>query len=285
MNDDNFQNKLELRVSHFRAFRGQIAACQPTPKECEALDEAGITNARARSYLVWRRSCLVLASPFVSTSMILGLVGLKDLTGESSESFNALGNLMLFLTGIDTLFMSAGMSFAMHLWARPVVSMRSLRFGWLASFVLPLIPALFPIEMLFKQDFLEQLEEEYGKEAYNSAIFATKLTLALAYAIQLLPVVITFPGGAVRGALKILGLLPQSTLPGWILVVAAPFYSLLVCVALVIVIQVAGNGTLFFGTSNVLLDHCCPCKHMPNLSCRSWTQVPFSWSWLLSCIW
>lgn len=178
---------------------------------------------------------------------------------------------MLLLTGIDTLFMSAGMSFAMHLWARPVVSMRSLRFGWLASFVLPLIPALFPLEMLFKQGLLEQLEEEYvkeyGQEAYNLFIFATKLTLALAYAIQLLPVVITFPGGAVRGALKILGLLPQSTLPGWILVVASPFYSLLVCVALVIVIQVAGNGTLFFGTSIVLSGLCCAFKHMPNLSC------------------
>ena len=99
--DDNLQNKLELRVSHFRAFRGQIAACQPTPKECQALDEAGVTNARARSYLVWRRSCLVLASPFVSTSMILGLVGLKDLVGEDAESFNALGKLMLLFHRID----------------------------------------------------------------------------------------------------------------------------------------------------------------------------------------
>lgn len=264
--DDNFQNKLELRVSHFRAFRSQIAACQPTPKECQALDEAGITNARARSYLVWRRSCLVLASPFVSTSMILGLLGLRDLAGEDSEVFNALGKLMVLFQGIDSLVMSVGMSFAMHLWARPVVSMRSLRFGWLASFVLPLIPALFPLEMLFKKDVLEQWEEALGEEVYDSTILALKLALALAYAIQLLPVIVTFPGGAVRGALKILGLLPQSTLPGWILVVAAPFYSLLVCVALVIVTQVAGNGTLFFGTSNVLSDLCCSRKHSPNLS-------------------
>ena len=155
--EDNAPNPLELRVSHFRAFRSQIAGCKPTPKEGETLDEAGITNARARAYFVWRRSCLVLASPFVSTSMILGLIDLKDLKDLTEENaFNSLGNLMLLLTRIDTLFLSVGMSLAMHLWSRPVVSMRSLRIGWVASFALPLIPALFPLEMLYRKEYLEE---------------------------------------------------------------------------------------------------------------------------------
>lgn len=185
---EEVQNALELQVSHIRAFRSKIAACRPTEKEAEALDNAGVSNARARSYLVWRRSCLVVASPFVSTSVILGLVGLRDLSTESSR--NGLGNLMIILTGIDTLFMSIGMSLSMHLWSRATLSMRSLRYGWLASFVLPLVPALFPLEMLFKKDELDALEEELGEEAYDAYILVVKLTWALRYAIQLLPVVI-----------------------------------------------------------------------------------------------
>lgn len=244
-NNNSNNDILGQITSHLRAFRGQIDECQPTQAEAKALDNAGIINSKARSYLVWRRSCLVVASPFVNTSMILGLLNLRDLFSDNG-SLNALGIFVMFLTSIDSIFLNIGMSVSMHIWSKPNISMKALRLGWIASFVLPLVPALFPLEMLLKKDDIEAIED--GMEDADTFFLVLKLTLALSYAIQLLPAVITFPGGAVRGALRILGLLPNSSLPGWILMVTAPFYSLLVCVALVIVIQVAGNGILFCGT-------------------------------------
>ena len=65
-----------------------------------------------------------------------------------------------------------------------------------------------------------------------------------------LPIIISFPGGALRSALRICWLLPKSMLSRWILALTAPFYSILLCVALILVVvmQVAGNFLLFIGT-------------------------------------
>lgn len=244
---DSIHDKMELHVSHMRAFRGQIDACRPTQKEEETLEKANITNQRARSYLVWRRSCLVLAAPFVNTSMLMGFLEFRDLFGGDS-ALNLWGNFLFFLVAIDDIFMNVGMSVAMHKWSNVSLSMKSLRIGWLLSFVLPLLPALFPLEMMIKEDDLKAVEDAFETQADADAyIFSLKIILAIGYAIQLVPIIVSFPGGAVRGALRILGLLPSSLLPGWLLLVAAPFYSMLVCVGLVVIIQLAGNGLLFFG--------------------------------------
>jgi hypothetical protein len=60
------------------------------------------------------------------------------------------------------------------------------------------------------------------------------------------------PGGAVRAALRVRALFPHSSLAGWILIMCAPFYSVVVLVALVGVTQVAGNTLLFVGTAMVV---------------------------------
>jgi hypothetical protein len=60
------------------------------------------------------------------------------------------------------------------------------------------------------------------------------------------------PGGAVRAALRVRALFPHSSLAGWILIMCAPFYSVVVLVALVVVTQVAGNTLLFVGTAMVV---------------------------------
>ena len=51
-----------------------------------------------------------------------------------------------------------------------------------------------------------------------------------------------------RAALRIRALLPESSLSSWILVISSPFYSVLILMALVVILQLAGNVLLIFGT-------------------------------------
>jgi hypothetical protein len=114
------------------------------------------------------------------------------------------------------------------------------RIGWSLSFFLPFLPALFPLESLLKKDWLANYRQ-------NDLLVVYKSGMALSYVFVVLPLIITFPGGAVRAAIRLRGLLPQSSLSSWILVISAPFYSLLVLMSLVVVIQLAGNWLLVVG--------------------------------------
>jgi hypothetical protein len=78
-------------------------------------------------------------------------------------------------------------------------------------------------------------------------ILASRVQLALSYAITLLPVIITIPSGVIKGAGRVKFLFPAAGLPGWFLVSVAPFYSIFMIVLFVLIDQAVGNGLLLLG--------------------------------------
>jgi hypothetical protein len=171
---------------------------------------------------------------------------------------------LLIGQGIDTTLLFSAIVYSIIHWENIKKSMYAVRFGWLISFVLPLLPALFPLEMIVKASTIDAIDA--------ATLSGFKLTLALSYALTLLPVTVTFPGGAVRASIRIRWLLPDSFLAGWILVMCAPFYSVVVCMALVIVIQIVGNGVLFAG---MVLIVAAPCLYVvwSDLFTGNWRKV------------
>ena len=222
---------------------------QATPNENEAktmkiVDAATTTtpNAALPSYLVWRRSTMIVSIPFIFIGMILGIVDWIDaLTDDANqEVFNGFGKLLITIQSIDSVFLFAGVVAGLVWWHEFTRSIQVVRLAFLISFIMPLIPALFPLEIIVKMDVYDAVSD--------ADIIGIKVILSMGYVLQLLPIIISFPGGVLRSALRIRWLLPESTLSGWILVLCAPFYSILLCVALIVVMQVAGNFLLFIGT-------------------------------------
>jgi hypothetical protein len=115
--------------------------------------------------------------------------------------------------------------------------------AWIASIAIPLVVALIPLDYLVDLDQLRANDPE-GAE---STIQGLRLVLAIGYALTLLPVVVSVPGGVLKGAARVKSLFPSSALPGWFLVAVAPFYSMFTIVMFVLIDQIVGNGLLLLG--------------------------------------
>jgi len=234
--------------THLKRVFLPIRASIPNARERSKLESSSKTNEALQQFCVWRRSSLMVASPSVFASMILGFINLEFYLGNDSP-WNGFGKFLFVMLELSDLFLFVAVCYAATKWHQVRRSTRALRIGWTISIILPLLPAIFPLEMVVDQFVVFDLKE-------TGDVFYVKIELALRYVLQLLPVVVTVPSSAVRAALRIRHLMPHSSLPGWILLICAPFYSLVVLIALVVVTQVAGDVLLLIGTLLLVLKPC-----------------------------
>jgi len=237
-----------------RVIQWRLALIAPMPKEAKALDKSEVTNDTLRAYLVWRRSMLLVSLPAVFVSAILAWINLASHYGDSKEVFNGFGDFLAFIPSAASTLLLISMVVVLFRWSHWRQSALIFRIGWSLSFIIPFLPAVFPISFL-----LISCEENYGVsdcnlsqglvDEYNAIVDTWEFSYAITYAFELFPILITFPGGLSRAALKIRGLLPESTLSSWILVITSPFQSVIFIMALVVLIQLSGNIWLFIGTS------------------------------------
>jgi hypothetical protein len=110
-----------------------------------------------------------------------------------------------------------------------------MRWAWLVALALPMWPALIPTDFFYK--------EEFKTEDDLNGLFI-RAGDAAAYAIQLMPLILSIPNGVIKGSLRIRGLLPMSPMAGWVIVITAPFLALLMFAALMMLLQVAGDWLL-----------------------------------------
>lgn len=136
------------------------------------------------------------------------------------------------------------------LWTRFVWTQRIIVAAFGFAFLIPLIIALCPwswwgyVEPTYspKTEPLKYLEQA-----------AEGLLEGGAYLITLLPTVISLVPGVQRAGIRMKLLLPQSTLPGWFLVVASPFYALFLLVIFVAINQIDTHPLAFAGLLLFLL--------------------------------
>jgi len=126
-----------------------------------------------------------------------------------------------------------------RVWSRHKRSRRLFTIGWVISFATPLLLALVPTH--WRYELGGQGEERMQAEAM------LRLVGAISYYITLMPGVLALIPGIMRACLRIKVLLPQSILPGWFLVGAAPLWTLLFLVVFVTVNQIAGDALLIVG--------------------------------------
>ena len=220
-----------------RASRGGVRGVQPSPAEQRALTAIGIDDPLMQGYMAWRRSLLLVAAPIAVFS---GALATWDLaTNYSVRGLTPLGIVVSLIPSIAVLLLNVTTVIAALTWSNPRRSARTLNIGWAVSIAAPLVASVLPVNWLVTEERLNQ----FGPDTE----FVFRILISIEYAVVLLPTLLSFPAGVVRGAARIKSLLPSSTLAGWVLLILAPIYAVFFVVAVIIVEQLAGNGLLLAG--------------------------------------
>ncbi|HUQ71328.1 MAG TPA: hypothetical protein VM165_17500 [Planctomycetaceae bacterium] len=140
--------------------------------------------------------------------------------------------------------LAAASLLALATWTRFRFSSRVLQIGFLVSFFVPMIVWLLPGSWWGDDDSYSDFRED---PAAFIAEVAEALLIAAEALFGLLPTVLSLIPGVQRACLRIKTLLPESLLPGWYLVAAAPLYGLFLLVIFVGINQVASDPIFLIG--------------------------------------
>eukprot|EP00984_Skeletonema_dohrnii_P012028 scaffold4832_cov115-Skeletonema_dohrnii-CCMP3373.AAC.5 len=123
---------------------------------------------------------------------------------------------------IADAFLLLGVFGALIRWHKWHYTSRVITYGWLVATVLPLIPAVIPTHLTVNDNI-------------------SRFQLSIEYGIQILPLILAIPWSCGRAALRIRGLIPDSSFSSWLISIVAPFRSLLTLVSVIMIVQMAGN--------------------------------------------
>lgn len=224
-----------------RALLGGSHRSRPSDAEAAQLAAVGIADPLMQGYAVWRRSLLLVAMPFTIVSAILAV---RDLTVRDLDGYSTFGVVAVAVVALTVPVLTVTVLLAALTWRQPRRSGRLLLTGWAISMFAPLVVAMLPLDWLVSSS----LGEVTGVDvADDEGDLITRVAISIQYAIVLLPSLLSFPSGLVRGAARVKRMLPAGTIAGWVLVIMTPVYAVFFVLALILVQHLAGNGVLLLG--------------------------------------
>ena len=215
---------------HIRLFFGRIVRSNFLSKgvsdaEAEQLEAAGITHTLSQNYLAWRRALLWFGSVTLGLALLLGLFtrfeGISDVHWLAGTVF-----VLMFIAEIAACVVGILASLK---WTNIVRTKQFARISFFCMFLLPLVLFLIPIAPMLPAP----RPNYFGQQQQQDP----RVLMALMGFILLIPKVIGLFPAVIRSSLSLKSLLPESTMPGWIAVLIAPFYALFFVLLLVIGMQ------------------------------------------------
>lgn len=200
-----------------RAWAWDVQTVPVGAGEKAQLTAAGIDDDTTQRYLGWRRSLMFLVVLPTFISAIFNTIVTADRGFSHLSGFGSLAEGMLLLS---MYCLPVAALAAAALWAQPRRSHLVLLLGGAIGFLVPIVVALLPYEWKLKTDTAGRATGNVG--AVLGAAF-------LGFYVQF--IVLALVPGTLRGCLRIKSLLPESILPGWFLVAAAPVQVLLLVLA------------------------------------------------------
>jgi hypothetical protein len=227
-----------IRTHSRRALARDMRSIQPTAYEEPILTARGVQEVTVRQYLAWRRSWLYFFLLPATISAIFHLITIFETDWKIFTGFGA------FLSIVVQLLQASGFVAAAFLaawwWDNHRRSQLMLLLGFATSFLLPIAFAILPLHWFLDLGGAQGQALAMQKEVIG-------LLAGMAYFVTLLPTVLSLLPGVLRACVRIKSLLPESIVPGWFLVVAAPIYALILMLAFIAVNQAAGNALLILG--------------------------------------
>lgn len=240
----------ELVTHAIRMIEWKLVETRPLAFEARKLAATGtVTSSTLLSYTCWRRSMLLVAFPSLLYSAV-GSFFENESTDLDDKTLTLFGKIVTFLPRFGGVLITLGSAGALWYWTNNNISNRWVMSGWIASLALPFIPALFPVKWTTEYNSgYEKYDEYLAKfptflDAQDAFYAQARVRASLYHGIALLPIIISFPLGMLRSALRIRGLMPDYSLAGWILIVTVPLYTLILLVALAMIAQIVGSALL-----------------------------------------
>lgn len=126
-------------------------------------------------------------------------------------------------------------------WTRLKLSFQFLLVGFAIAFFVPMLVALCPWSWWGEPEQIVTLDQDPALYLQN---MAEGLLEGAAQMVLLLPTVLSLVPGVQRACLRVKTLVPESMLPGWFLVAAAPFYALFLLVIFIAINQITSESLL-----------------------------------------
>ena len=213
-----------LKRSVARAFRLRIEPDEVTPSEARALHAANVRDPLFMAFLAWRRAVLLLVA--IALVPLTTLRFVDAFSASTPEPFRFLVLIPAFAEG----FLCAVCWLQLFNWTRWAKQRRALFYSWLVFMVAPFLVYLIPVDAVLSSKVSSEDAARY------------KILLATQALLTLAPKAVSLLAGALRAGIVSKLLFAGASGPGWLVVVAAPLYTLFVFTLLIVPYQITGSG-------------------------------------------
>ena len=224
-----------------RAFCWDLRPLSVLPNDQTQLAQHGVTDPTLQRYLCWRRSVLIISCAPV---ILLSIAGMIDIVGGDNSSLSGIGRLWLALNVLLPFAMPIAVIASLLQWSRLKQSRQLIGWGWIISFLGPILLCLLPGTWLFRLE-AATAQDRHTAEELTRYGFATLVFIFLSLQLPVFMISIAF--GVQRACLRLKTLLPESTLPGLLLSIFSPVISLVLLPFFVFGAQIASHPFLIIG--------------------------------------
>jgi hypothetical protein len=237
-----------------RAFRLRILNEEVLPAERAHLEaQAGhVTDPDHQAFLAWRRSVL-----FLVAIMFVPLTISRFIEAFDGPAIPAAGRAFVLLPAFgEALFCIVAFT-QLKNWANWKKQRRILFIAWAVYFIAPFIVYLYPFRSAFDDSgSLARAAASVGGVKIGTKASTVHMIVGLAFGIRALlalgPKVISLMPGLIRASIVTKLLFPGTSAPGWLMMLAAPFYALFAYVIVLLPYQITGSWEFVVGNAGVL---------------------------------
>jgi len=243
-----------LGISLRRAFRLAIRTDEVLPSERAHLESRAshIRNPEQQAFLAWRRSVLLLVAIMFVPLTISRFIEAFDHPAlpRAARAF------LLFPAIAEALFCFVAFD-QLRNWAAWKKQRRIMFVAWAVYFVAPFLVYLYPFRGAFDGSiYAARAAAEIGGVHLNASNQTIHMVVGLAFGVQALlalgPKIISLMPGLIRASIVSKLLFPGTTAPGWLIMLAAPFYTLFAFIIVLLPYQITGSWQFVVGNTGLL---------------------------------
>jgi len=243
-----------LGISLRRAFRLQIRTDEVLPSERAHLESQArhITDPDHQAFLAWRRSVLLLVA-----MMFVPLTVFRFLETFDGPKLPWIGRSFMLLPALAEAAFCVVAFDQLRNWAQWRRQRRVMFIAWALYFVAPFLVYIYPFRTGFDSVYLAQAAAAIGGVPLKATRQNAHLVVGLVFGVQALlmlgPKVISLMPGLIRASIVTKLLFPGTTAPGWLMMLAAPFYALFAYIIVLLPYQITGSWEFVAGNTGILL--------------------------------
>lgn len=243
-----------LGISLRRAFRLQIQTDEVLPSERAHLESQAkhITDPDHQAFLAWRRSVLLLVA-----IMFVPLTVFRFIETFDGAHVAPVARAFTLLPAFAEAAFCVVAFDQLRNWAQWRRQRRIMFVAWALYFVAPFLVYLYPFRSAYDSVYTALAAAELGTFRIGvnrqNAHMAVGLVVGVQALLALGPKVISLMPGLIRASIVTKLLFPGTTAPGWLMMLAAPFYALFAYIIVVLPYQVTGSWQFVVGNTGILL--------------------------------